>query len=161
MAHMTSVKIDGELYEQAKGRVTFREAMEYGIKALLGSLPDEDMALKMKTERDQLRARIDDMRAQINTIESEALNLFGEPLDQYLCGKSDPMTKNMDDFLRTTWKPWKQRKSIQFNFSDPADVARCYDEILTRYGLTDQAARVDFVSRAKDHYEQHKETFGR
>jgi len=161
--HTTSIEIPIELYEKAKGRVVFKEALMLGIKSMLGDLPDKDQAMHWDKDRTHLKEKINELQDQIQDIEQEAMDCFGMSLDEYL-EKHKPQElhqRTLEDFLIHHWKPWVDRSSnMMFDFNNARDVADCFtNKIKKKYGITNFQQQIQFCENAYALYMDNKEQF--
>lgn len=160
--HTTSIEIPIELYEKAKGRVVFKEALMLGIQSMLGDLPDKDQAMHWDKDRTHLKEKINELQDQIQDIEQEAMNCFGMSLDEFLeqHKPTDIYQSNLEDFIVNYWEPYKRRNSTYYDFNDPHDVADCYtNKIKNRYGITNISQQIEFCKDAYKLYMQNKDEY--
>lgn len=165
--HTTSIDIPIELYKQAKGRVVFKEALEYGLNAMLGNLSERDKAMQLEQKRTQIQTKITTLKQQIQLIEDEAMQTFGMTLDEYLKTKK-PKTQHqelLDKFLTQKWKPWQYEGKYNtvsqagFDFTNPSDVAEVYEEFLKENGITNRLHQIEFCNEAEQRYRENPQLF--
>ena len=158
--HTTSVNIPVDLYEKAKGRITFKEALIYGINAMLGDLDEHQQAIQLKHEREKSRDKIEEQEKNIEVIEDKARRILGMDLDDYLeeYEPKNPYQSKLEKFVKETWKPFDINETnmitgMGFDLLDPVDVAEVYeDHIQKEYGISSRNEQIKFCTEAYDYF---------